>query len=75
VPHRRHIVDACSPIALIGRILQGGALPPSEVAADIPPAVDALVMQLLAHDRDERTASARALGEGVVELALDVVAA
>lgn len=52
--------DARSPIALIGKILQGGAPPPDRHVGNVPKPLSAVVMLLLAKDADERVQSAAA---------------
>ena len=53
--------EAPSAVALIGKVLTTEAKPPSAVTADIPPALSALVMRLLAKDRAQRPSSATEL--------------
>ena len=55
--------EAKSPISLIAKILHEVAEPPDIVAPDVPPAVSALVMQLLAKRPEERIRSAAALSQ------------
>jgi len=55
--------EAKSPIALIGKILHAEADPPEKLNSDVPPAVSAMVMQLLAKDAGQRIQSASALVE------------
>jgi serine/threonine protein kinase len=55
--------EAKSPISLIAKILHEVAEPPDIVAPDVPPAVSALVMQLLAKSAEARIQSAAALGQ------------
>jgi CheY-like chemotaxis protein len=61
--------EARSPIALIGKILQGGAASPDARVADVPKPVAAVVMQLLAKDPAERIQSAAALTEVLAGIA------
>jgi serine/threonine-protein kinase len=61
--------EARSPIALIGKILQGGAAPPDARVPDVPKAVAAVVMQLLAKEPSERIQSAAALTEVLAGIA------
>ena len=55
--------QAKSPISLIAKILHEAAEPPDVVAPDVPGAVSALVMHLLAKNADERIQSAGALSQ------------
>lgn len=55
--------DARPPIALIGKILQGGAASPETRVADVPRALSAVVMRQLAKVPDERIQSAATLSE------------
>ena len=55
--------QAKSPISLIAKILHEVAEPPDIVAPDVPAAVSALVMQLLAKSAEERIQSAVALSQ------------
>ena len=55
--------DARSPIALIGKILQGGAASPETRVTDVPIALSAVVMQLLSKVANERIQSAATLSE------------
>jgi serine/threonine protein kinase len=52
-----------SPISLIAKILNAEAQAPDKLNADVPPAVSAMVMQLLAKDPEKRVQSASALVE------------
>ncbi|HEX6533725.1 MAG TPA: protein kinase [Gemmatimonadaceae bacterium] len=52
-----------TPIALIAKLLHGEPLPPSTLAPDVPPALSALVVRLLAREPDDRPGSAAELGE------------
>jgi CheY-like chemotaxis protein len=60
--------EAPSIVALIGKVLTTSARTPVEVSADVPPAVSALVMQLLAKEAGERPASAERLRELLADL-------
>ncbi|MHB1095742.1 MAG: protein kinase domain-containing protein [Gemmatimonadaceae bacterium] len=60
--------QAPSAVALIARVLTTEAEPPVRGNADVPPALSALVMQLLAKVPDERPASATILLEQLAEL-------
>jgi CheY-like chemotaxis protein len=60
--------EAPSMVALIGKVLTTNARAPAEVSSDVPPAVSALVMQLLAKEAGERPASAERLRELLAEL-------
>ena len=55
--------EARSPVALIGKILQGGAAAPDARMPDVPTPVSAMVMRLLAKQPEERIQSAGALSE------------
>jgi CheY-like chemotaxis protein len=55
--------EARSPVALIGKILQGGAAAPDARMPDVPKQVSAMVMQLLATQPGERIHTAGALSE------------
>jgi CheY-like chemotaxis protein len=60
--------EAASMVSLIGKVLTTEARPPVDVSGDVPPAVSALVMQLLAKNADDRPASAERLRELLSEL-------
>jgi serine/threonine-protein kinase len=60
--------QAPSAVALIARVLTTEPEPPVRGNADVPPALSALVMRLLAKVPDERPASARILLEQLAEL-------
>jgi len=55
--------DAKSPISLIAKVLNEDARPPDAVKPEVPHAVSAIVMQLLAKHPDQRPKSASALRE------------
>ena len=55
--------DAKSPISLIAKVLNEDAKPPDVVKPEVPHAVSAMVMQLLAKHPDQRPQSASALRE------------
>ncbi|MBA3467842.1 MAG: protein kinase [Gemmatimonadaceae bacterium] len=55
--------DAKSPISLIAKVLNEDAKPPDVVKPEVPHAVSAIVMQLLAKHPDQRPQSASALRE------------
>jgi CheY-like chemotaxis protein len=59
--------QAPSSIALIGKVLTTNATPPAVLSSDVPPALSALVMQLLAKSAEERPAGASALLELLAE--------
>lgn len=61
--------EAKSPISLIAKILRAEAEPPEVIAPDVPRAVSAMVMQLLAKNASQRIQSAGALGEVLARLA------
>lgn len=54
---------ATSPIALIAKVLNGAPAAPVESNPEIPPALSALVLRLMARSPDDRPASARELSE------------
>jgi CheY-like chemotaxis protein len=60
--------QAPSAVALIARVLTTEPEPPARGNADVPPALSALVMRLLAKVPDERPASATILLEQLAEL-------
>jgi serine/threonine-protein kinase len=60
--------EANSVVSLIAKVLSTQPVPPSERHADVPPAVSALVMRLLAKTPDGRPASAHQLLELLAEL-------
>lgn len=55
--------DAPSVVALIARVLRETPVPPADLAPDIPPALSALVLRLLAKEPAQRPASAAELQE------------
>ena len=55
--------EATSIVSLIGKVLTTTARAPVAVSADVPPAVSALVMQLLSKNADDRPANAERLRE------------
>lgn len=55
--------SAPNSVALIGKVLTTEATPPMAVSADVPPALSALVMRLLAKDPAERPVDANTLRE------------
>jgi serine/threonine protein kinase len=59
---------APSPVALIARVLTTEAEPPARRNSDVPPALSALVMRLLAKSPAERPASATILMEQLTDL-------
>ncbi|MBI3504231.1 MAG: protein kinase [Proteobacteria bacterium] len=61
--------SAPTAIALIGKVLTTSATPVQAVNAEVPQALSALTMRLLAKSRDERPRSARDLLEQLAELA------
>ncbi len=60
--------EARTPMALIAHALRGAAPSPRDRIAEIPEAVSALVMRLLARDREERLRSAADLKEALALL-------
>jgi len=64
--------DGATVPALLGTIAVGGAKPPSLYRPSLPPAFDALVLKAMALSPDERFASIRALGNGLLPFASDV---
>lgn len=60
--------QAPSAVALIARVLTTEPEPPAQGSADVPPALSALVMRLLAKAPSERPASATILLEQLAEL-------
>ena len=61
--------SAPSAVALIGKVLTTHATPVHAVNAEVPEALSALTMRLLAKNREERPRSARELLEQLAELA------
>ena len=57
-----------TPIALIARVLEDTPVAPHTLYDDIPPAFSALVMRVMARDRDARPASAEALHVALEQL-------
>ena len=55
--------EAGTPMALIAMVIQDEPTPLAELAADAPPALAGLVMQLLSKRREDRVPSAQALRE------------
>ena len=55
----------------IGNLLTSEWPPPSEIADDIPPALDRIVMQATAKDRDERYETAARLAEDLEQFLFD----
>ncbi len=60
--------SANTAVALIARVLAAEPVPPAEVNADVPPALSALVLQLLAKDPAGRPADADALLDQLSEM-------
>jgi CheY-like chemotaxis protein len=56
-------LTAPSPISLIAKVLHEEPRPPSALDIDVPPALSALVMRLLAKQADDRPRSAAELGD------------
>jgi CheY-like chemotaxis protein len=56
-------IEAPSPISLIARLLHEEPRPPSALNIEVPPALSALVMRLLAKKANDRPRSAAELGE------------
>jgi CheY-like chemotaxis protein len=56
-------LEAPSPISLIARVLHEEPRPPSALNIEVPPALSALVMRLLAKKADDRPRSAAELGD------------
>lgn len=61
--------EAKSAISLIAKILHAEAEPPDTFNSEVPPAVSAMVMQLLAKDATQRIQSAAGLAEVLASLA------
>lgn len=55
--------------SLIVKVLREAPAPPSEINSDVPPAVSALVMRLLALRPNDRTSTAAELAEQLAQLA------
>jgi serine/threonine protein kinase len=55
--------EAPTPMALVAKLLQDEPEPLSRAAPEVPPALAAVVMELLAKRPDDRMPSARALRE------------
>jgi CheY-like chemotaxis protein len=62
-------IEAGTMVSLIARVLADEPLPPSSLAADVPAALDDLVLQLLAKRPEDRPPSAAALVERLQGLA------
>ena len=60
-------LDAASPVSLIAKLLHEEPPAPVDVNADIPPALSALIMQLLAKKPEQRLASAAELAKRMRE--------
>ena len=60
--------EAPSIVALIGKVLTTSARSPADVGTDVPPAVSALVMQLLAKEPADRPTSAERLRQLLADL-------
>ncbi|HEY9514603.1 MAG TPA: serine/threonine-protein kinase, partial [Gemmatimonadaceae bacterium] len=60
---------ARSPITLIAKLLHEEPLAPSTLNADVPPALSALVVRLLAKEPDDRPVSAAELGDLLSQIA------
>ncbi len=60
--------EAKTPVSLIAKLLHDEPVPPVTLNADIPPAVSALIMRLLAKTAGERPKNAAELGELLAQL-------
>ena len=60
--------EANSPISLIAKVLNEDPSPPAALNADVPPALSALVLELLAKRREQRPGSAGELRERLARL-------
>lgn len=60
--------EATSAVSLVAKLLTQEALPPVASNADIPPALSALIMRLLAKNPDERVQTAAELSEQLMGL-------
>jgi serine/threonine protein kinase len=61
----RRPFEGANDFEIMTAVVRGGAAPPSSVAPDYPPALDALVMSALAARREDRPATALALAEAL----------
>ena len=64
----RPAFDASSPMAVVDRVLEGRPQPLRTWAPQVPPALAALVEQLMARDPRERVGSARELAERLAQI-------
>jgi CheY-like chemotaxis protein len=60
--------EAPSPISLIAKLLHDAPDPPESVNPDIPPALSALILRLLAKSADQRPKSAAELGQLLAQI-------
>jgi len=60
--------EAKTPVSLIAKLLHDEPVPPVTLNPDIPPALSALIMRLLAKSADERPKNAAELGELLAHL-------
>src|SRR4030067_1067478 len=58
------------PLIVISQHLHAPVVPPRTFRADVPPALEALILKLLAKDPEQRFASADATGEALAAVAL-----
>ncbi len=76
-----HEMLTCHPLfhgqggaAAIARAMQETIPPPKARVADLPPALDAVVMQLLQHNKDARPASAKEAADAIAHACGDAIA-
>lgn len=61
-----------NPMSVISQHLQAPAVPPSTYRPDLPPALEAIILKLLAKSPDDRFASAREAGEALAGIAVQL---
>jgi serine/threonine protein kinase len=60
--------EAQTPISLIAKLLHDQPAPPQDLNPEIPPALSALILRLLAKSADQRPKSAAELGQLLAQL-------